>query len=365
MKKIFTVKFFIILIFTITTIYGAAFCQNGVGKVKLYKSDNLVSRKISNKLFSIKLPKETKGLYTVKKKSNGIFIYDKSSKKAGFGGFAFGIKAYKNPCEHAMMPGGRKIGELSDKNQILYDIVLIQPTDVQYDYVKGEAESYHTLYKLADKIDDKITGKGKSVYYNKQGMLGKNLYKDIIKKHIKAVKEKWDSVKLENENMSYMYNAINSTQKNPMSKIGYTYYDLNGDGIEELLIGEIADGSWKGIIYDIYTMIDRKPVHVVSGGSRNRYFACDKTFICNEYSSGALESGWRVYILVENSTELFPQVGFKYDGYKNSKNPWFISYNFTEDKWENVTEKDFKERKKVFDSYERFNYVPFSLVDNK
>ena len=360
-------KIFVLLIISAIINFGyctnAAFCENGVTKVKLYKSDNLNTQKVSNGLFSIALPKETKGLYTVKKKSNGIYIYDKTSKKAGFGGFAFGIKAYKNPSDHAEMPGGRKLGELVDKKRTLYDIVLIQPTDVQYDYVKGEADSYHTLYKLADKIDNNISGKGQSVYYNKQGMLGKNLYKEIIKKHITAVKEKWDSTKLENENMSYMYNVITSSQKNPMSKIGYTYYDVNKDGIEELLIGEIADGEWKGVIYDMYTMVNRKPAHVVSGGSRNRYFACDDAFICNEYSSGALESGWRVYILVENSTELFPQVGFKYDGYKDSKNPWFISYNFTEDKWENVSEETFKERKKVFDRYERFDYVPFSRVE--
>ena len=360
-------KIFVMLIISAIINFGyctnAAFCENGVTKVKLYKSDNLKTQKVSNGLFSIALPKETKGLYTVKKKSNGIYIYDKSSKKAGFGGFAFGIKAYKNPADHAMMPGGRKLGELTDKKHTLYDIVLIQPTDVQYDYVKGEADSYHTLYKLADTIDNNISGKGKSVYHNKQGMLGKNLYKEIIKKHITAVKEKWDSTKLENENMSYMYNVITSSQKNPMSKIGYTYYDLNGDGIEELIIGEIADGEWKGVIYDIYTMVNRKPAHVVSGGSRNRYFACDGTFICNEYSSGALESGWRVYILVENSTELFPQVGFKYDGYKDSKNPWFISYDFLKDKWDNVSEETFKERKKVFDRYERFDYVPFSMVE--
>ena len=56
--------------------------------------------------------------------------------------------------------------------------------------------------------------------------------------------------------------------------------------------------------------------------------------------------------------ESIPQVGFKYDGYKNSKNPWFISYDFKNDKWENVSEKYFKERKSTFDKYKRFDYIP-------
>lgn len=317
---------------------------------------------ISNKLFSVAMPAETKGLYRVKKKSNGIFIYDKISEKAGFGGFAFGIKAFKNPSDHAVMPGSRKIGELTDRRNKLYDIVLIQPTDVQYDYVTGNSETYKKLYTLADIAGTNIKGIKGSSYHNGRGMYGKDLYCEILKKHLTAINEKWDSIKLENENMSYMYNVIAQTNKNVLNKIGYAYYDVNADGIDELFIGELAEGNWKGIIYDIYTMVDRKPQHVASGGSRNRYFVCNDSFICNEYSSGALESGNLIYILVENSTELFPQVGFKYDGYENKKNPFFISYNFSENEWENVSEKKFKERIKTFEKYKRFEYIPFSKL---
>lgn len=319
--------------------------------------------KISNNKFSLILPNNVKGSYYVKKENNGIFLYDKESKKAGFGGFAFGVKLYENPSEHAMMPGGRKIGELNNnKNDKLYDVVLIQPTDVQYDYTKSITDSYYNLYHIGNNDKYIIKGRKGNEYYKNQGMKGQDLYKDILKKHIKAINEKWDSTKLEQENMSYMYNVLSKTNKNVLNKTGYIYDDINGDGIEELLIGEIATGDWKGVIYDIYTMVDRKPVHVISGGARNRYFICDDAFICNEYSSGANESGWLVYILVENSTELFPQVGFKYDGYKNSKNPWFISYDFKNEKWDNVSEKMFQERKSTFDKYKRFDYIPFSKI---
>jgi hypothetical protein len=196
-------------------------------------------------------------------------------------------------------------------------------------------------------------------------MKGEDLYKDVLKKHITAIKEKWDSVKLEDENMSYMYNVLqkNDSEK-PLNRIGYIFYDVNADGIDELLVGEIIDGDWKGVIYDIYTIVNRSPKHVISGGSRNRYYVCDRTFICNEYSSGAMESGMRVYNLTENSTELFPQVSFKYDGYTNPEKPWFLSYGSEADadKWENVSEETFKERKSIFDTYERFDFIPLSNV---
>lgn len=321
--------------------------------------------KVSNKLFSITLPQEVKKAYIAKKENNGLFIYDKKSKKAGYGGFAFGVEAYKDPSKHAMMPGGQKIGELVDKNGTIYDMVLIQPTDVQYDYENGAPDSYGILYRAGDDVNETIQGVKNAQYYNGRGMKGKDLYKEVLNKHIKAIKEKWDSSKLEQENMSYMYNVLSKEKGNIYDKIGYAFYDSNGDGIDELFIGEIAQGQLKGVAYDIYTMVDRKPVHVISGGARNRYYACDNSFICNEYSGGAKESGTLVYIIVENSTELFPQVGFKYDAYENPKNPYFLSYNFDKNVWENVSLTKFNERKAVFEKYERFEYIPFSSLLKK
>ena len=330
-----------------------------------FASEGDKSIKISNKYFSVKLPDSVKRKYSVKKDGNGIFIYDKASAKAGFGGFAFGVKPYQNPSDHANMPGGIKIGELVDKNDVIYDMVLIQPTDVQYDYVNGSSESYDILYLTGNNAGKLIQGSKNATYYNNRGMKGQDLYQKVLRKHVKAIEEKWDSAKLEQENMSYMYNVLAQSNKNVLDKVGYAFYDSNGDGIDELFIGEIAEGGWKGVAYDIYTMVERKPAHVVSGGTRDRYFACDNAFICNEYSSGAKESGVLVYIIVDNSVELLPQVGFKYDGYKNPKNPWFLSYNFENNVWENVPEATYKERKSVFEKYERFDYIPLSTLLGK
>lgn len=313
---------------------------------------------IKNSLFSISIPRELRKYYYIKTERDKISLYHKESKRAGFGGFIFGIKAYKNPSDHALLPGSKKLGELTDKKGNLYDIVLKHPTDVQYDYTKSPQppKSFKILYDIAEKSN--IYGVRGSTYYKDQGMKGKILYKEILNKHITAINEKWDSNKLEKENMSYMYNVLYQANNNVLDKIGYAYYDINADGIEELFIGEISDGAYKGVIYDIYTMVNRKPQHVVSGGSRNRYYVCDDSFICNEYSSGALESGMRVYNLVENSTELFPQVSFKYDGYENNKKPFFVSYS--DENWENVTEEFYNERKHIFNNYKRFDFIPLS-----
>lgn len=336
----------------------------GMTKAKELESSKYI--KVSNRYFSLNLPYSVKGKYFSKKDKDGIFIYDKASDKAGFGGFAFGIKMFEKPSDHAETPGGKKIGELVDKKGTIYDMVLLQPTDVQFDYINGEPESYDILYRSGDTVNKTISGIKKSTYYDGRGMKGEDLYKKVLQKHLTAIKEKWDSEQLEQENMSYMYNVIaQSDKKNILDKIGYAFYDANADGIDELFIGEIAQGEWKGVAYDIYTMVDRKPAHVVSGGARDRYFSCDMVFICNEYSSGANESGMLVYTIVENSVELFPQVGFKYDAYTNAKNPWFLSYNFDKNVWENVSKDAYQKRKAVFDTYNRFDYIPFSKLNLK
>ena len=319
---------------------------------------------ISNRYFSIFMPVKLKDFYSAEIKKDSVMIYHNDSKEKGFGGFVFGYKVYKNPKHHAMMPGSRKVGELQTVFKVKYDMVLIQPTDVQYDYTKKEPKSYKELYDLAQNIE--IKPKGKSTFDKNQGTKGELLYKKVLNKHISAIEKKWDSKKLEKNNMSYMYNVLSKTNDNVLDKIGYTFYDTNADGIDELLIGEIADGEWKGVIYDIYTMVNRKPRHVVSGGTRDRYYICDDVFICREYLQGAKEHGWLIYILLENSTELFPQLGFKYDGYKNEKSPWFITYDIENDSsWENVSKKAYDKRKKVFNKYERFNYIPLSKFERK
>ena len=322
------------------------------------------NRTIKNKFFAITMPEKFDELYEADVKKDRISIYDKESKKNGFGGFAFGIKVYKNPADHAVLPGGKKIGELVDKKGTIYDVVLKHPTDVQYDYTKGTTppEMFKSLYEVGETIN--IEGIKGSRYYKNRGMKGEELYREILEKHVNAIKNKFDSTELEKQNMSYMYNVISQEKGNALDKIGYAYYDVNADGIEELLIGEISDGNWKGVIYDLYTMVNRVPKHVLSAGERNRFFVCDDVFLCNEYSSGAGESGMRVYNLVENTTELFPQVSFKYDEYTNKDNPWFISYgsDINDEKWESMPENEINERKSVFEKYLRFDFKPLSTL---
>ena len=205
-----------------------------------------------------------------------------------------------------------------------------------------------------------------SVYSKNQGMKGEDLYKDILQKYKKVFDENWTTAKQykdANINMAYYY--FFKPNEILADKIGYVYYDVNSDGIDELIIGKITKGRFKGIIYDIYTMVNRKPQHVLSGNNIDKYFICNDNFICNEdsFNENKSRNSFIVYKLENNSTKIHPKIIFTYDVNKNKNQPWFISYNFTGEK-ENVSKKIFQERKGTYSKkYNRLNFTPFSKVN--
>ena len=327
----------------------------------IYGDDVTLNREKDNEIFDITMPEELDGTYVIESRRNGYIVYDMEAKDAGYGGHAFSVYAYKDPSDYA---GGmdKKLGEIRNGDDILYDVVAEYPSDVQYDYTKYTEDMPDTYKALYDGAEDIIKTlkplEGEFVFG--AGCNGEGMYSDVIEKYVTAVKEKWDSNRLESEDMSPEYNAINvATGGDGLDTVGYAYCDVNNDGIDELLIGEIAEGDLKGTVYDIYTMVDREPEHVLSGSGRDRYYALKDGMICNERSGGAEDSEWQSYDIEPNSTNLLIQLGVKKDGYEDKDNPWFVNYGSTEDDWESISEEEFEEYRSRFD-YIRLDFTPLS-----
>ncbi|MBE5946105.1 MAG: hypothetical protein E7259_04060 [Lachnospiraceae bacterium] len=68
--------------------------------------------------------------------------------------------------------------------------------------------------------------------------------------------------------------------------IGYGLYDIDGNGIKELLIGNINDGN----VLALYTICADAPVNIFYGWSRSRYTIYSNGVIDNSGSSGAAYS---------------------------------------------------------------------------
>ena len=321
----------------------------------------------ANKIFSITIPDEFAGKVEYEIADDSISVYDKESKDGGFGGHTFTIRACDDMSQYGFID--KKIGELTAGDGTVYDMVLAYPTDVQYDIEgnNGQApETFAKLYDSAAEIAKGIESVDGGSYADGAGMKGEDLYQDVVAKVALAIDEHWDAVRLEEEELSPMYYAMYAMGDDDVaSKIGYAYKDVNADGIDELLIGEIGSGAWQGVVYDIFTIVDKEPAHVVSGWSRCRYYAVENGMLCNEYSGGAALSGLTMYSLEHNATELYPQIALKLDGYEDEEQPWFVAYgsDFDEEKWEQLTEEEYKEYKERFTDLVYLDFVPFSTVE--
>ena len=316
---------------------------------------------ISCDLFSVTLPKNV--LYFTESDKDYIAVYDLEAKEADFGGFAFEIKAYEKPSDYYGMMDS-KIGEIRTDDGKIYDVVVCYPSDIQYDYEKYKdciPVTYDKLYNGSSDILKTIEAAEGAKYVPNGGMKGEDLYGDVLAKYKTALTEHWDSTKLESEDMSSVYYQMYSMDNEGMlDRVGFAYRDINGDGIEELLIGEVTDGEPE-VIFDIYTMVDRKPAHVVSGWYRNRYYLLENT-LGNEYSDSASVSGFKALDLMHNDTEFSSIIDFRFDFEKDPDQPYFISYSGDEKDLEQFSEEDFNQRKDNFGKPIRIGYTPFSKV---
>lgn len=312
---------------------------------------------ISNSLFSITIPAEFQDIYDSEVTDDKITIYHKEYKEEGFGGMAFTIWARPFPSE---MAGGPyvKQGELTDADGNKYEVMLGFATELQWNMEESEEmpEDFAKLSGIGYEVAENITGVNGATYVYGAGTSGEDLYGDIVDLYKKAIDEGWDASKYEENNMSPEFYNLSLEGAN---NIGFAYYDTDKDGIDELFVGTIKDDELNGAIYDIYTMVDGVPTHVVSGTARDRYFVYMGSFIVNEYSGGAMENGKVVYALESNSTDMVYQWATKYDAYENEEEPWFISY--TPDEWENVTEDEYLSREAPAEDYTQLTFT--SLAD--
>ncbi|MBP3736790.1 MAG: hypothetical protein J6I56_07195 [Lachnospiraceae bacterium] len=359
--------------------------------------------RIANDLFELDLPEDLKEICEAEISDNGVNIYDKEAKE-NFGGFAFGLSAYENPSDYAS-PMVTKIGEMTKADGTIYDVVLSQPSDVQYDFQDPAAQERYM--KLYDSWEDVAANYFKPVdgeYVNGAGTKGEDLYGDILQAYVKVLtedaaepveepeaaeeaepaeaaetaeatepaeaaepEETPEAAQTADVPMSPIFEVIAMDKKSAADIAGYAYYDVNQDGVEELLVGEIAEDEWKGVIYDVFTMVDRAPAHVVSGWYRNRFYTMEGGLLVNEFSNGAAENGIAVYDIAPNAAELVPQCAFKYDGYESEEEPWFVSYNYDAEAeewtdWEKLSEEEWNLRMGNFENYVRFDYTPFSSL---
>ena len=115
-------------------------------------------------------------------------------------------------------------------------------------------------------------------------------YVVVIGEYYTALEQRWNGAELMEDGLNYM--AADCYGDEPLENLGYAIVDLDGDGVQELLIGPIkADEFFDKMIFSLYTL-DENGVNklVFDGTERNRYYYAGENRFANQGSSAYNDS---------------------------------------------------------------------------
>ena len=154
------------------------------------------------------------------------------------------------------------------------------------------------------------------------------VYHEQIERYYTALSEKW------NEGL-YFENGLSAQpyyyyEGDPLENVGFGFVDLDNDGTWELVIGAILNAEQDPSVFEIWTLVDGKPVMLAQGGSRNRYVLQyveedGMWYVVNEGSNSAFSHATYYLMLNEGSFEVVQ--GLIFDAEANADAPWFLAHD--------------------------------------
>ena len=183
-------------------------------------------------------------------------------------------------------------------------------------------------------------------------------YDEIIRQYYNGVNANWSMSDYSDRNLCYLAGYETSS-----SDLGYCTMDIDGDGIEELMIGSVNADADTSMFFDLYTMVNGQRSLVISSGERDRYYLCEDHTIANEASGGAMSSSFKYYDLVSGQLQIKENVFL--DGFDHPENPWF--YTTTEDCTDYSTPISEEEGQNIRGKYSYMNipYVSLSEIGSQ
>ncbi len=311
--------------------------------------------KISNGFMSITMPDDLKGTYIAYVTDSDIEIYEKEGREAGFGGFVFGVTVTDDPDQYGGMR--IKIGELTDADGKLYHVLYYVASEVQWDYEKytDMPPAFKAIYERGRDIAATLEPDNGGSYTDGAGTKGEDIFGSFAKETAGKIAAAADSAALEAEGLSSVYYAVTQGDdaKDPMTSMGVAYFDCNLDGVDEMFIGDIATGE----LYDIFALVNGQPAHVASGYFRDS-FMIRGSLLCELIRERAGVEQINFIELMPNSTELFPQFSLRKDETEDAESMYAVSYDFTVDEWEPMTEQEYNERLDISPDETKLEFTP-------
>ena len=154
------------------------------------------------------------------------------------------------------------------------------------------------------------------------------VYAQQIKRYHTAISQQWDMDAYWDQEMSSM--VVHYYDGTPLDNVGFTLMDLDGDGIQELMIGAILGSERDPLVFEIWTLQNNEPVMLAQSGSHNRYYLQyanedDRWSVAYEAENGAANHA--VYYLQLADGEFHVIQGILFDALSSENAPWFMAYD--------------------------------------
>lgn len=317
---------------------------------------------VSNDLFSVAVPEEIAQISDVTADSESISFYEKIS-HGKYGGFVGSIELYESVREYGDIPNYRRAGIIRKDDGSKLDVVLVYPSDVQFDM--EDQDSIDHYGQIQDAFREQVVPSLEAVdgtYIPQEEVDTTGIYMEILDQMAADLREGKEPAGFEEDGFSYVYGLPVGSEKEPSAVFGYAFADLNGDGYDEMMIGSIEDGT----IYDLYTQLDTEVIHAFCGGERDRLTLVGHKNdswreIREEASGGASNTVINFFNLEPTKGELFRVVSFVYDSQADPENPFGVSYSW-EDEVETISEEDWNTRQGNFGETVMPDYHAFETM---
>ena len=136
-----------------------------------------------------------------------------------------------------------------------------------------------------------------------------NTYQDILDNVYEVIVADYTTRVVESDDaFTYVGAAetrIGQDADEALASVGYTLYDVDGNGVEELIIVDTSeDESYNNRILIMASLLDGKPVEVAGGWARNRFYLLDDNTIYYEGSGGAAYITFATYRMAGDGASL-------------------------------------------------------------